>query len=135
MNTECIEICVGLFRKEKRRFYENIDTNKITDNRIFWKTVKPLFSEKHILNKKITSVEKNDIVSNDADVAEIMNLYFSFAVQDLEIDGYAENLCSSSVNSDPISKIIVKFKDHPSILKIKERIIAKETFRLPAMKR
>ena len=59
-----------------------------------------------------------------------MNLYFSFAVQDLEIDGYAENLCSSSVNSDPISKSIVKFKDHPSILKIKERIIVKETFRL-----
>ena len=42
--------CVGLFRKEKRRFYENIDTNKITDNRIFWKTGKPLFSEKHILS-------------------------------------------------------------------------------------
>ena len=124
---------VGLFRKEKGRFYENIDTNKITDNRIFWKTVKPLFSGKHILNKKITLVEKNDIVSNDADVAELMNLYFSFAVQDLEIDGYAENLCSSSVNSDPISKIIVKFKEHPSILKIKERIIVKETFRLPTV--
>ena len=114
--------CVWLFRKEKRRFYENIDTNKITDNRIFWKTVKPLFSEKHILNKKITLVENNDIVSNDAD-----------AVQDLEIDGYAENLCSSHVNSDPISKIIVKFKDHPSILKIKERVIEMETFRLPTV--
>ena len=62
-----------------------------------------------------------------------MNLYFSFAVQDLEIDGCAENLCFSSVNSDPISKIIVKFKDHPNILKIKERIIVKETFRLPTV--
>ena len=119
--------------QEKRRFYENIDTNKITDNRIFWKTAKSLFSEKHILNKKITLVENNDIVSNDVDVAEIMNLYFSFALHDLEIDGYAENLCSSSVNSDPISKIIVKFKDHPSILKIKERVIEKETFRLPTV--
>ena len=125
--------CVGLFRKEKRRFYENIDTNKITDNRIFWKTVKPLFSEKHILNKKISLVENNDIVSNDADVVGIMNLYFSFAVQDLEIDGYAEHLCSFSVNSDPISKIIEKFKDHSSILKIKERVIEKETFRLPTV--
>ena len=66
-----------------------------------------LFSEKHILNKKITLVENNDIVSNDADVAEIMKLYFSFAVQDLEIDGYAENLCSSIVNSDPISTILL----------------------------
>ena len=133
MNTKGIEIFVLRFSERKRRFYENIDMNKITDNRIFWKTVKPLFSEKHILNKKITLVEKNDIVSNDMDVAEIMNLYFSFAIQDLEIDGYAENLCSSSVNSDPIYKIIVKFKDHPSILKNKERIIVKETFRLPTV--
>ena len=62
-----------------------------------------------------------------------MNLYFSFDVQDLEIDGYAENFCSSSVNSVPISKIIVKFKDHPSILKTKERGIEKETFRLPTI--
>ena len=60
-------VCVGLFRKEKRRFYENIDTNKITENRIFWKTAKPLFSEKHILDQKIT-FENNDIVSNDVEV-------------------------------------------------------------------
>ena len=82
---------------------------------------------------KYNNNNNNDIVSNDADLAEIMNLYFSFAVQDLEIDGYAENLCSSSVNSDPISKIIVKFKDHPSILQIKERVIEKETVRLPTV--
>ena len=30
------------FSERKRRFYENIDMHKITDNRIFWKTVKPL---------------------------------------------------------------------------------------------
>ena len=97
-------VCVGLFRKEKRRFGNNIDTNNITDNRKFWKTVKPLFSEKHILNKKITLVE-----INDTNVSEIMNSYFSSAVQDLEINGYAETPCCSNVDSDSISKIIVKF--------------------------
>ena len=73
MNTKVIEIFVLGFSERKRRFYENIDTNKIINNRIFWKIVKPLFSEKHILNKEIILVENDDIVSNDADVAEIMN--------------------------------------------------------------
>ena len=117
MNTKGIEIFVLGFSERKRGDFTRILTRiKL----IIEYSVKPLFSEKHILNKKITLVENNGIVSNDADVAEIMNLYFSFAVQDLEIDGYVENLCSSSVNSDPISKIIVKFKDHPSILKRKD---------------
>ena len=63
------------------------------------------------------------------DVAEIMNTYFSSAVQDLQIEGYTETPCSPSIDSDPISKIIVKFKDHPSVLKIKEREIEQESFR------
>ena len=46
--------CTKLVRKEKKNFYSNIDTNLITDNKKFWKTVKPLFSEKHFSSKKIT---------------------------------------------------------------------------------
>ena len=41
---------------------------------------------------------------------KIMNSYFSSAVQGLEIDGYAKTPCSSHVDSDPISKIIVNLK-------------------------
>ena len=30
-------------RNEKRNFFENIDTKKVTDNKIFYETVKHLF--------------------------------------------------------------------------------------------
>ena len=33
---------VSLLRNEKNNFYSNLDTKVVTDNRTFWKTVKPL---------------------------------------------------------------------------------------------
>ena len=39
--------CVRLFKKEKKMFYNKLNTRDITDNKKFWKTIKPLFSEKH----------------------------------------------------------------------------------------
>ena len=38
-------ICVSLIRREKRNFFNNISTRDITDNKTFWKTVKPLFTD------------------------------------------------------------------------------------------
>ena len=35
--------CVNLLRKEKKEYYRNLDLKMITDNRKFWKCVKPLF--------------------------------------------------------------------------------------------
>ena len=55
--------CTGQFKKEKKAFYNNIDTKPITDNRTFWKTVKPVFSDKHITNNKITLLEGEEIIT------------------------------------------------------------------------
>ena len=39
--------CVSLFRREKKSFFSNLDTKKIVDNKRFWQTVKPFFSDKN----------------------------------------------------------------------------------------
>ena len=39
-------ICVSLSRKAKRNYYENLDLNNVCNNKRFWATVKPLFSNK-----------------------------------------------------------------------------------------
>ena len=72
--------CVNLFRWENKKYYDHLNTNLITDNKKFWKTVKPLFSDKHKSNKKITLVEKDEIISNDIEVAEVMNTFSSESV-------------------------------------------------------
>ena len=35
--------CVSLLRKSKRNYYSNLNVKDITDNKKFWKTIKPLF--------------------------------------------------------------------------------------------
>ena len=80
--------CTGLFRKEKRSYYSNIDIKNITDNRKFWKTIKPLFSEKHFSNNKIILVEGDEILSDNQEIAETFNIYFANVVKSLEIEGF-----------------------------------------------
>ena len=35
--------CVNLLRREKKKYYEHLDINNITDNKKFWKHMKPFF--------------------------------------------------------------------------------------------
>ena len=59
-------------------------------------------------------------------MAEIKNGFYSDAVSTLGIKGYQTGL--SNVGLDKINDVITKFKDHPSILKIKQRVQIKDTF-------
>ena len=51
-------LCVSLIRSEKESFFSNINTSDITDSKIYWKTVKPFFTDKIKTNSKITLIEK-----------------------------------------------------------------------------
>ena len=120
--------CTNLFRKEKKKFYNNIDISSITDNKLFWKTVKPFFSEKHFGKKKVILVEGDHIISNDKEVAEIMNSFFSNIVDNLEINEYQNEQFSYNCDDNHITNIVSKFIDHPSIIKIRETININESF-------
>ena len=113
--------CTNLFKREKRKYYENIDTKQITDNKKFWKTVKPLFSEKITEKRSIILVDDNEIISEDKKVADTLNDFFSNSVKDLNIEGYQTNFTPIQENDD-VTNSILKFKDHSSIIKIKELV-------------
>ena len=103
--------CVNLIRKEKRKYYNNLDVKLITDNKQFWKTIKPFFSDKNDIHRKIALIDGDEIISDDANVAEKMNKFFSDAVSKLNIT------ISSNIGNDNIYNSIKRFKDHPSSLK------------------
>ena len=50
-------LCVSLIRWEKKNF-NNISTCDTTENKVFWETVKPLFTYKIQTKSKITLIEK-----------------------------------------------------------------------------
>ena len=77
-------LCVSLIRREKTNFFNNISTRDIADNKTFWKTVKPLFTDKIQTKSKITLIEKKvvsgegqervvseKVISEDQTVAEV----------------------------------------------------------------
>ena len=115
-------LCVNLSRKAKREYYSTLNPSIIADNRKFWSAIKPLFSDKVKLRNKITLIDNENITSDDKEVAEKLNSFFIDAVSNLNIQGFDTSefidnkLCSQIIN------IKDKFKNHPSILKIRENI-------------
>ena len=66
--TKQLHSVVSLLRKEKKDFYGNLDISKVTDNRAFWKIVKPKISDKVKIRSKITLVEDDKILSQDDEI-------------------------------------------------------------------
>ena len=79
--------CVKLLRLKKQKCYEYRDISKITDNKTFWKTISPLFSNKsYLTNSRITPLENGAILSEEAKVADTFNEFFSNVVKELKIE-------------------------------------------------
>ena len=109
--------------KKRKKYYENLNVKNITDNKVFWKTVKPFLSEKGNPSSKITLVEGEAIISEDNDVAQYLNKFFSDTVKllDIPLNSYITNPTDKFL-TDPIEIAIQKFDSHPSVLKIRERV-------------
>ena len=88
---------MSLFTWEKKNFLNNISTCDITA-KTFWKTVKPLFTDKVHTKSKITLIEKKVVsregkeqivsekmISEDQVVAEVFNKFFNNIVSNLKI--------------------------------------------------
>ena len=48
--------CVKILRKSKKDFCNNLNVKRITENRTFWETIKPNFTDKTLKDKRITFV-------------------------------------------------------------------------------
>ena len=114
-------ICVSLFKKSKRSYFENLNVKLVRDNKKFWKNVGSLFPNKIKYKERITLIENENIISNDKKVADIFHKFFSNLVKTLNI---SQNpyLVSGTSQIDPVLQSIEKFSKHPSIINIKKRM-------------
>ena len=113
--------CVNLVRREKKKYYENLDIKVFEDNKTFWRSVKPLLSNKVIMRKNMTLIENNKVISEKREIAEIMNNHFIDAVENLETETFPI-LEDIQTSLDDIDNIINKYKLHPSIVMIKNKV-------------
>ncbi len=121
-------LCTSLIRKTKKEFYSNLNPINIVDNKRFWNTVKPLFSDKSITGQNLVIIDNNIISEKDNEVADILSNFFSDVVTNLDIDINYDINCNND-DIDPIFRALNKYINHPSIVSInKARSNNEETF-------
>ena len=88
-------------KREKKKYLHNLDIKSYTDNKKFWKTVKPLFSNNNGGSQKITLVDGEKIISQDDEIAKTFNDYFIESVKKLNINGNSAILTDVGELNDP----------------------------------
>ena len=117
-----------LAKRERIKYFANLDLNQYTDNVKFWNTVKPMFSSSGKGTNKITLVEKGEIVTDDKEIAETFNKFFIDAVSSLSIEENKILVDDASDEQNPVRKAVKKFQNHPSIIDIKKHVLTVEKF-------
>ena len=126
--------CSKLYKKERKKFYSQLDIKNITDNKLFWKTMKPFLSDKCTYASKISLVHNDNVISDDQELADIFNNFLEQALDNLGIQEYQidHNININSISDDPIDYVIAKYKNHPSII-INENVQFKSRFSFTAV--
>ena len=82
-------LCVTLLRKSKKDYFSNLNEKQITDNKRFWKTVKPFLSNKVQSSERINLTDENDsLVADYGKIAAELNSFCSFVVKNLNISSF-----------------------------------------------
>ena len=80
--------CVALLKREKKKYYNNLGLRIFKDNKKFWPTVKPPFSDKQRSERNIVIINDEKLYSDNTVVAENEIIFFMEAVHSPEIQPY-----------------------------------------------
>ena len=105
--------CNKLYKSERKFFYSNLNLNNITDNKTFWSTVNPLFSNKGGVKDDIILVNGDKIISDDTEVAQTFNEFFKNCVNSLDISENKLLITESSAVEVSVNEALHKFENHP----------------------
>ena len=114
--------CIDLLCKTKTEYFKNLNVKDLSDNRKFWKTIKPYFSNKGLNSIKLLLKKKGNLVSDEKELATIMNNFFINITKDVELKKDSK----SKLNN--LEDILEAFESHPSIEKIKKAINTTQKF-------
>ena len=103
--------CLNILQKTKKENFYNLNIKQVSDNKLFWKNIKPFYSGKEPTSSKSTLVEGNGITSNEEKIANIVDDYFINITRTLNLKKHF-----NASNGDPS-----EFSSHISIEMIHER--------------
>ena len=106
--------CKKLLKTTKKKYFNNLNTSKVTDNRTFWKAVVPVFTNKPSRGAKVILKEGKKIIANDSELCEVFNTHFSNIVASLNIPS-VNSYIRTKENAKKYPQQIKSFETHPSI--------------------
>ena len=126
-------LVVKLNRETKLHYFNNLETSK--NLKPSWDKCRLYFSNKHVHgDSKIILIEKEEITTNTNDIVQketllvnndeipkTFNQHFAEMVEKLNTFGLPSN--NEDLTEEALTKIIKKFKNHPSIVKIKNKYL------------
>ena len=107
-------------RENKKQYYGSLNVNRITDNKNFWRVVKPNFSNKIVGTNGVILRDGGKIISDTEKVADTFNKFFVNIGNNLINN--KQFLAETNDASDPVLKAIKKYSVRASILGIKEKM-------------
>ena len=127
---------VKLNKEMKLQYFNTLDTSK--NSKPFWDKCRPYFSNKcgHsdskiilIEKEEITTntneiVEKETLLVNNDEIAKAFNKHFAETVEKLSTFEWPST--NEDLSEETVTKIIKKFKNHPSVLKVKSKYLIQE---------
>ena len=79
-----------------------------------------MLSKKTKSNERIILIENDEIIKTEKETANVLNVFFSNIVQNLDIQQYiVDDPICENIN-DPLLKSIVRYRNHPNIVAIKK---------------
>ena len=111
-------LVVSVNREAKRDVYRNLDPKKIGKEKDFWRTCKPLLSDKvKNTNTNIQLIENGYTITKRDEIADCFNSYFTTITETLNIEEAPTREVIEPF-SHPVGNSIRKFRSHPSIVTV-----------------
>lgn len=96
--------------------------------------MKPLFSNKGGVKDNIVLVKDDKIISDDTEVAQTFNDFFTNAVSSLGITENKSLLTETKNTNGGVEEVIKRFENHPSVVSIKENVKIDTRFKFSEIK-
>ena len=111
-------LIVSLKHQAKHEYSNEVSNSE--SSRPFWETCKPYFSNKHARGDyKVMLIENDKMLLKNEEVGKVFNQYFGHITDSLNLYEFPDGKVCEGL--DDIDNIVYKFRNHPSIVKIKQQ--------------
>ena len=122
--------CVSIRNKSIRNYFNKNANENIVTNRNFWKIIKPFRTNKgHLGNAEIMLIQDKKINSNKHKLVKVFNKHYINIIEKSGGQKSTNTAKNHTIDNDnqAVELPCNSYRSHPSILKIKINITAKET--------